>query len=647
MQDRSKNFDYFKSNNDANGSKRNKDIRKKVWLIIKVILYVLLFALTLTGCVQTMVVKSSNFTGAGTEFYMSKDRIAPRVATFERANKPKNDKVLVKGEFYELNNSPEINYHLAYKNYKDVLQDLRNQVGEKNYGLSGVKTSSIQYLLPNGEFVETKYDQSSIKNPPIVRGENGNYLFTTSHLVDASDYNSIYNEWTAFSVLDPDFQFSNLFKQSEDGYVVNRDALAMKHPDNKELVLKNATLFSVFNSQDGYKTSRAKYARDVLEFLYRNTFLVQNNVYQRTFGTETYETIMTKILDGDIDKISSEQFTVLNNYDRVVKKYLSQTNLDKTISKLPLLDKNGVQKYDKKGNLAYSQLSSENSVLGSPFSVDLNKDLVFSASEPQIPFYSFKSTLSYGPFFSFVIYPIAALTIAIRTPMPVADGWSTILVIVIAVIVTRLIGLAITWKTTMSQTMQEELRVKKAKIDAKYAEYKGNKEMRMRQQQEVSELYKKNGISPMDSILSLIISIPIFIAMWRVIQSVPELKSTTWLGFDFAAISYKRLFAGEWWYIFLLLITAGSQLMSMLVPKLLNKRNTKHMTIEQKQAMRKNDKTQWIMMIVFLFITLIFSAGVQIYWVATNLWSIAQAIVIHYLRKTEFFRKRYNKKIRT
>ncbi|QBF34330.1 membrane protein insertase YidC [Mycoplasmopsis phocirhinis] len=647
MQNRSKNFDYFKSNQNDNKSKKNKDIRKKAWLIIKIILYVLLFALTLTGCVQTIVVKSSNLTGSGTEFYTSRNQIAPKVATFERANKPKNDNILQKGEFYELNNLPEANYHLAYKNYKDVLVDLQKQVGEQNYGLSGVKTSSIQYVLPNGDFIETQYKQDSIKNPPIIRGENGNYLFTTSHLINASDYNSIYDNWTAFSVLDPDFQFANLFTKNEEGYVVNKDALIMKHPENKELSLKNATLFSVFNNRDGYKTASGKYARDVLEFLYRETFLVQNNVYQRTFANESYESIMTKILNGDIQKISTQQYEVLSNYDRVVKKYLNQTNLDKTISKLPLLDKNGVNKYDKKGDLAFSQLSSEKSVLGSPFSVDLNNNLPFAASEVQIPFYSFNSTLSYGPFFSFVIYPIAALTIAIRNPLPVAAGWSTILVILIAVVVTRLISLAITWKATMSQTMQEELRVKKAKIDAKYAEYKGNKEMRMRQQQEVSELYKKNGISPMDSILSLIISIPIFIAMWRVIQSVPELKSTTWLGLDFAATSYKRLFAGEWWYLFLLLFTAGSQLLSMLVPRFLNKRNTKHMTIEQKQAMKKNDKTQWIMMIVFLFITLIFSAGVQIYWVATNLWSIAQSIAIHHLRKTKFFQKKYNKKIRT
>lgn len=86
MENRSSKFDYFKQNQSKKSSNNKKAIWNKVWLVIKIILYVLLFGLTLTGCIQTTVVKSSTFTGAGTEFYSSENKISPTVATFKQKN---------------------------------------------------------------------------------------------------------------------------------------------------------------------------------------------------------------------------------------------------------------------------------------------------------------------------------------------------------------------------------------------------------------------------------------------------------------------------------------------------------------------------------------------------------------------------------
>ncbi|WP_051630116.1 membrane protein insertase YidC [Mycoplasma simbae] len=639
MENRSKNFDYFKHNQNPKQSKNKKEIWKKVWLVVKIVLYILLFALTMAGCIQTMVVKSSNFTGAGTEYYQSKEHISPTVASFKRAKAPKNDNNLLVGEYYEIFYSPETNYHLAYKNHADVIESLRSQTSNDGgeYGKSGGFSASVQYLDQKGELVH--------ENQPILKADKeSRHLFIAS---SATKYESVYNQWTQIKVLDPDFKFENLFEKTESGYTIKPDALKLTHPENSGLVLKKASLFNIYSDQDGLSSIPArKFARDVLEFLYRETFLDSENYYARVMTSgDTYESLMTSIIDGSKTSLTSEQYDLLFNYNKVLKTYLENTKLDKTGTYLPLLDKEGVQKYGDAGEKLYSTIAAESSVLGGP-NVGGDGAIPFAATEPQIPFYSFASTWSYGPFFSFVIYPIAALTVATRTPLPNAAGWSTFLVLVLAVVITRLVALAITWKATMSQALQEELRAKKAKIDAKYADFKNNKEMRQRQQQEVADLYKKNGISPMDSILSLIISFPIFIAMWRVIQSVPEMKSTHWLGFDFAALSWRRLLNhGEWWYLFLLLAATVTQVLSMLVPRILNKRKTKHLTIEQKQALRKSDRMQWIMMAVFLFITLIFVAGVQVYWVITNVWSILQAIAIHYFKKSKFYKARYGKKL--
>ena len=52
----------------------------------------------------------------------------------------------------------------------------------------------------------------------------------------------------------------------------------------------------------------------------------------------------------------------------------------------------------------------------------------------------------------------------------------------------------------MQQTKQQELQGKKAVIDAKYASYKGNKQMEARKRQEMADLYKKEGVSPLGGV---------------------------------------------------------------------------------------------------------------------------------------------------
>ncbi|AIA29190.1 preprotein translocase subunit YidC [Mycoplasmopsis californica] len=655
MENRSSKFDYFKQNQSKKSSNNKKAIWNKVWLVIKIILYVLLFGLTLTGCIQTTVVKSSTFTGAGTEFYSSENKISPTVATFKQKKSTPDDKNLKQGQYYEIYYSPETNYHLSYKKHADTINELRNQAnnlskdGNPAYG-SGIKnyyTSAIQYLDQNDKF--TNIAESNKTEAPIINAGTNKNLFKTS----ASSYNSIYEKYSEIKVLDQDFKFDEMFDLKDGVYHIKDDALTWSDKNNAKIT-KKASLHTVDNTLN--KDDNKTFARDILEFLYRETFIKKSNYYASKFtelGT-SYEKIMGEILKGDKKTLSKDEFNLLSNYNRVLQGYIKLTTpaeysvVESEVDKMFLAqrDKNGEIVKNSAGKTQYTKILRENAQIGIA-RTNFNK-ILFAANEPQIPFTSFKSTLSYGPFFSFIIYPIAAITLSARENLPSAGGWSSILVIILAVVITRLIALAITWKATMSQSMQEELRAKKAKIDAKYAEFKNNKEMKARHQQEVADLYKKNGISPLDAILSLIVSFPIFIAMWRVIQSVPEIKSTNWLWIDFAATSWRRLIThGEWWYLILLTVTIGTQVLSMIVPRLLNKRKTKHLTIEQKQAMRKSDRMQWTVMAVFMFITVIFTAGVQVYWIFSNIWSILQSIGIHFFKKSQFYQRKYNKKLKT
>lgn len=237
-----------------------------------------------------------------------------------------------------------------------------------------------------------------------------------------------------------------------------------------------------------------------------------------------------------------------------------------------------------------------------------------------------------GPFFGIFVYPISYITNKLIEAMPMMHGWESFISIVLVVIFVSVITFLLSFKGTLQQTKMQELNAKKAIIDAKYAPYKGNKQMQMRQRSEVSELYKKEGISPLGSIGSMLITMPFFFAMWRVIGSIQHIKGTVWLGINFASTSWRELFAGKVQYLPLMALALGLQIFSQLYPRLLTKRRDKNrINVHQKAAMKKGNKTQNIMMVVFAAMSVIFAAGLQVYFVVRSLWRIVEVSATHHI----------------
>ena len=237
-----------------------------------------------------------------------------------------------------------------------------------------------------------------------------------------------------------------------------------------------------------------------------------------------------------------------------------------------------------------------------------------------------------GPFYGLFVWPISKLGVAITNGMGMHNGWESLISIMVIVFILRLLAFAITFKSTLQQTKQQELQAKKAVIDSKYENYKGNKQMEARKRQEVSELYKKEGVSPLGPLGTIFITMPIFLSIWRVIGGIPHLKSTVWLGINFSSTSYKELFAGEWQYLPLILVAAASAALSQIFPRLLTKKRDKNrINVHQRKTMKKNNKTQNIVLIVYVIMAVIFSAGIQIYWIVGGIWQVIQTTITHHV----------------
>jgi YidC/Oxa1 family membrane protein insertase len=141
--------------------------------------------------------------------------------------------------------------------------------------------------------------------------------------------------------------------------------------------------------------------------------------------------------------------------------------------------------------------------------------------------------------------------------------------------------------------------------------YKGD---RQRMNEELMKFYKENSINPAASCLPMLAQFPVFIALYFVLRNfsrhVPPGSDLSWLSVvpDIAAKA-----SSHWSGYLLLVIYAASQVAS---------------TLFMSTTM---DKTQRAILLVLpiVFITVVahFPAGLVLYWMTTNLWTVGQGLV--------------------
>ncbi len=214
-------------------------------------------------------------------------------------------------------------------------------------------------------------------------------------------------------------------------------------------------------------------------------------------------------------------------------------------------------------------------------------------------------------------------------------GWS----IVVLTIVIRAIMLPLTVKQFHSM---RQLQMHGPELKALQQKYKDDKQ---RQQQEVMKFYKENNVNPFGSCLPMVAQLPVFISLFYMLRQslrkdichsiqlkfqaayaaahhvslVAAAGQTTACGAghgaSFLFISDLTNKASGVTLIVLLVLYVGTQLASSLVM--------------QAPTM---DKTQRYLMLgipfIFVFIVIGFPAGVLVYWITTNTWTIGQQLLI-------------------
>jgi YidC/Oxa1 family membrane protein insertase len=214
-------------------------------------------------------------------------------------------------------------------------------------------------------------------------------------------------------------------------------------------------------------------------------------------------------------------------------------------------------------------------------------------------------------------------------------GWA----IVLLTICVRAVLLPLTIKQFSSMQRMQQLAPEMKSIQAKY---KDDKE---RQQQEMMKFYRENGVNPLASCLPLAAQLPVFISLYYMLRQslrvdiCPAVQKT--FQANYAAAHHVSLAqasgqttpcgphggasflfipdltdkATGWVLVVLIILYVGTQLASSLMMS--------NPTMDPTQR-----KLMLALPLVFVLFVIRFPAGVLVYWITTNTWTMGQQYII-------------------
>jgi len=206
-------------------------------------------------------------------------------------------------------------------------------------------------------------------------------------------------------------------------------------------------------------------------------------------------------------------------------------------------------------------------------------------------------TIEYG-WFTFASAPLFAL-LSWLYGMLGNWGWS----IIALTLIIRAVLYPLTYKGMVSMQKMKNIA---PQVKAVQAKYKGDPQ---RMNKAVMDLYKKHGANPLGGCLPMLLQIPVFFAIYRVLLNAVELQGAPWM------LWVNDLSRMDPTYVLPILMGASMYYQQKLTPS--------NFTDPMQEKVFK------FLPIIFTFFFITFPSGLVLYWFTNNLFSIAQQFVVN------------------
>lgn len=177
-------------------------------------------------------------------------------------------------------------------------------------------------------------------------------------------------------------------------------------------------------------------------------------------------------------------------------------------------------------------------------------------------------------------------------------GWA----IVLLTIITRIPFIPIINKGQKAMKRLQEIQPRINELREKY------KNDPQRLQKEMMEIYKKYKVNPMGGCLPILLQIPVFFALYKVLLIAIELRSAPFMFW------IKDLSVKDPYYILPIIMGITMIIQQKMTPSSLDPRQNKIMMF---------------MPVIFTFLFLNFASGLVLYWLVNNILSIGQQLYIN------------------
>lgn len=229
-----------------------------------------------------------------------------------------------------------------------------------------------------------------------------------------------------------------------------------------------------------------------------------------------------------------------------------------------------------------------------------------------------------GIYYTIIFEPLLNALVFLIKVIPFHSVGLAVILLTLAV---RFIIFPLNHKAIITQTKIKQLEPELKDIKEKF------KKDSQEQARKTMALYKSHGINPLSGFLTLLIQIPIIIALYSVFRAgvnfdlshlysfitVPENMSTMFLGiFDMSQKSYILAF-----------LTGASQFIQMrLALPPIKKSASPQPSFKEDFARNMNIQMRYIMPIFIVFIVSRFTSAIAVYWTTMNIFAIVHEAIV-------------------